>query len=143
MFCLPYITTAMQLLGWVFVGATPDHQCRLPTNSSISWETVGSCQVRDTETNITEGCPEGWIYDKSQVRSSLVSDWDMVCHREGMKATIGAAPMAGYLVGGLVFGTLTDKIGRKPTFMIANALLVLGGLLTCLAPEFFSFLAAR
>ena len=27
MFSLPYLETAMQLLGWVFVGATPDHQC--------------------------------------------------------------------------------------------------------------------
>ena len=27
MFSLPYLETAMQLLGWVFVGATPEHTC--------------------------------------------------------------------------------------------------------------------
>lgn len=30
---------------------------------------------------------------------SVTRDWNLVCEREGMKATVGAAPMAGYLVG--------------------------------------------
>ena len=30
MFSLPYIMSAMQLLGWVFVGANMPHRCRLP-----------------------------------------------------------------------------------------------------------------
>ena len=31
--------------------------------------------------------------------SSVSRDWDLVCEREGLKATLGAAPMVGYLVG--------------------------------------------
>ena len=33
MFSLPYIMSAMQLLGWVFVGAEMPHRCRLPYES--------------------------------------------------------------------------------------------------------------
>ena len=51
--------------------------------------------------------------------------------------------MAGYLLGGFVFGLLTDKLGRKPTFLIANSLMALGGLAAAAAPEFFTFVAAR
>ena len=39
----------------------------------------------------------------------------------GLQATVAAAPMIGYLPGGLIFGTMSDKIGRKPTFLICNA----------------------
>ena len=38
----------------------------------------------------------------------------------GWQATVAAAPMLGYLPGGLIFGTLSDKIGRKWTFLICN-----------------------
>ena len=30
LFSLPYILSSMQLMGWVFVGATPSHRCKLP-----------------------------------------------------------------------------------------------------------------
>ena len=36
MFSLPYLETAMQLLGWVFVGATPDHHCNGTGYANIS-----------------------------------------------------------------------------------------------------------
>ena len=36
MFSLPYLETAMQLLGWVFVGATPEHQCNDTGYANIS-----------------------------------------------------------------------------------------------------------
>ena len=30
LFSLPYILSSMQLMGWVFVGATPSYRCKLP-----------------------------------------------------------------------------------------------------------------
>jgi hypothetical protein len=33
------------------------------------------------------------------VGDSLTEDWDLVCEREGLMATLGAVPMAGYLIG--------------------------------------------
>lgn len=51
--------------------------------------------------------------------------------------------MAGYIIGGVVFGTLSDKIGRKPTFLMANFLLLLAGLCGAVAPNYELFLASR
>jgi MFS family permease len=45
--------------------------------------------------------------------------------------------------GGILFGFLTDKLGRKPTFFVANILMTAGGLLAAAAPAYTSFLAAR
>jgi hypothetical protein len=53
----------------------------------------------DLRSNLTEECRDGWVYDRRQVGDSLTEDWDLVCQREGLRATVGAAPMAGYLVG--------------------------------------------
>jgi MFS family permease len=47
------------------------------------------------------------------------------------------------LIGGILFGFLTDKLGRKPTFFVANILMTAGGLLAAAAPGYTSFLAAR
>ena len=151
MFSLPTVMSAMQLLGWVFVGANMPHRCRLPEevgleNATFSyindslWESNSCSRTKD---NITTACDDGWVYDRSQVEDSVVSAWDLVCNREGLRATVGAAPQVGYLVGAFVFGFLTDKIGRKPTFMISNTLMATGGLLGAAAPEYFTFVIAR
>ena len=44
MFSLPYLETAMQLLGWVFVGATPDHSCNETGFANLSTlSSTGPC----------------------------------------------------------------------------------------------------
>jgi len=42
-----------------------------------------------------------------------------------------------------MFGVMTDKIGRKPTFFVANLLMAGGGILAALAPNLPSFVCAR
>ena len=99
--------------------------------------------MRQQNSSTLEPCTLGYVYDDSVVGNSVVQDWDLVCDREGWKANVGAAPMVGYLLGGLVLGALSDTIGRKPTFLISTLLQLLSGIGTALAPEYFTFLIAR
>src|SRR5436190_12339838 len=50
---------------------------------------------------------------------------------------------AGLTVGLLVYGPISDSIGRKPTMYIGVALYILGGLLCAFAPTFTVMIAGR
>ena len=47
------------------------------------------------------------------------------------------------VVGGLIFGVLTDKFGRKPTYFVANILMSGAGVLAALAPEYIRLEVSR
>ena len=51
------------------------------------------------EKDATVFCKLCHIFIICQKGDSVTRDWNLVCEREGMKATVGAAPMAGYLLG--------------------------------------------
>ncbi len=165
MFAMPYVETAMQLLGWVFVGATPDHKCfdELSLNSTSdnttsvndgfhqSVSTSHGTSENHTTTSffdnvhnmIASDAIVAYDIDLSHISSSFALDWQLLCQRSGLHATIGASPMLGYLFGGLIFGTLSDRIGRKLTFLLANVLLLLASLGGAVAPDYLTFTASR
>ena len=47
-------------------------------------------------------------------------DWSLVCEREGMKATVGAAPMAGYLVGKVIIRTIIKRHKNEPNRLLVR-----------------------
>ncbi|ODM90293.1 Solute carrier family 22 member 24 [Orchesella cincta] len=51
-----------------------------------------------------------WSYDKSLYLSTIVSEFDLVCDRRYMVATIQASYMIGAFLGTLVFGPLNDRL---------------------------------
>jgi MFS family permease len=55
----------------------------------------------------------------------------------------GAVYLAGCIGGALVFGHLTDQLGRKRLFSVTLGVYLAGALLTALAWDFWSFLAFR
>jgi len=70
LFSLPYVFTSMQLVSWVFVSQQPAYK--------------------------GDSCSNGTIGGKS----SFGGEWNLACQEEEWwQAAIGAAPMAGYLVG--------------------------------------------
>ena len=70
-------------------------------------------------------------------------EWDLVCHRKGMRATAQAVFMAGVLVGSYLFGWLSDKMGRKISFFISLVVMAVFGILSGVMPEYWSFILMR
>ena len=67
----------------------------------------------------------------------------MVCEHKTMRANAQSTFMLGVLIGSYLFGEMSDRIGRKPTFFLSIILQIIFGLLAGFAPEYYSFVAAR
>lgn len=146
-----------------FTAAVPHHHCRGPTNhtaaatnTSGAWlraivplDQLGAPEPcrRFTEPQwallspntsahepATEGCKDGWVYDRSVFPSTIVMEvsggqggvggcppeaeagvplsplqWDLVCEARPLRDLAQSIYMAGVLVGAAVFGSLADR----------------------------------
>ncbi|EJQ53859.1 hypothetical protein IEE_00079 [Bacillus cereus BAG5X1-1] len=88
----------------------------------------------------------GWLFDAmdvgmlSFVMVALQKDWGLTSQEMGWIGSINSIGMA---VGALIFGILSDKIGRKSVFIITLLLFSIGSGLTALTTTLSVFLVLR
>ncbi|MBJ8006960.1 MFS transporter [Bacillus cereus] len=88
----------------------------------------------------------GWLFDAmdvgmlSFVMVALQKDWGLTSQEMGWIGSINSIGMA---VGALIFGILSDKIGRKSVFIITLLLFSIGSGLTALTTTLSVFLFLR
>lgn len=75
--------------------------------------------------------------------NSIVTEWYLVKHQAYKVNLAGSLFFAGVLIGNVVFGPLSDKIGRKPVFLTGLFFEVLFGYGTALAPSYEAFAVSR
>ncbi|XP_063241584.1 carcinine transporter [Bacillus rossius redtenbacheri] len=157
----------------LFVADTPEHWCRVPalrdlpaelrrrlaappqdSNSyskcsrySVNWtellEEFPAEELAPNSSWAVEPCMDGWEYDTSQIISSIVIDFDLVCGR-AIYPTIGLASLnTGGPVGVYVFGILNDRIGRRLSFFMCLGTMLAGSFLTAVARDFWFWTACR
>ncbi|XP_038222161.1 carcinine transporter isoform X2 [Zerene cesonia] len=168
--CLPCGFCAFNQL---FMTDTPDHWCLVPELKNFSLEerklmaipkkanennTFENCfryavnwsHILQTNGTIlineswpVEPCLNGYEYDTSEVISSVVIDFDLVCEYD-VYPTLGLVALnVGGPIGVYSFGILNDRIGRKKTFFACLSTLLLGSLMTAYAHEYWFWVLAR
>uniref|UniRef100_A0A8C0F7M9 Major facilitator superfamily (MFS) profile domain-containing protein n=1 Tax=Bubo bubo TaxID=30461 RepID=A0A8C0F7M9_BUBBB len=159
---LPVLMMASHNLLQNFTAATSDHRCRLRWEANATgldpqdllrvsvprgeqcrrfvtpqwWLLEANGSATNTTWPETEPCRDGWTYDRSVFTSTIVSEWDLVCSSRGLKQLAQSLYMAGVLVGGIVFGGLSDRFGRRS--LLTWCYLQMGAMGTCssFAPTF-------
>lgn len=113
--------------------------CKFFHNSSSS----SAAAIPDIEFLSSKSCDRGWVFDKSIYKSTTVTDWNMVCGDNWLRALADSLFMIGVMLGSIVFGNLSDKIGRKPVFVWSLVVLEISGLLVALSPQYIFYAASR
>ncbi|XP_012278718.1 carcinine transporter [Orussus abietinus] len=168
--CLPCGFCAFNQL---FMADTPPHWCKVPGLEDLDPsqrrrlavpiqddnETYSQCTRYDVDWTDPENvaldapkpnsswpvvpCDRGWEYDTSEVVSSIVIDFDLVCEH-AIYPTIGLVALnSGGPIGVYLFGTLNDRIGRRLSFFTCLATLIAGAFFTAISNSFWTWAATR
>ncbi|XP_013138269.1 PREDICTED: organic cation transporter protein-like isoform X1 [Papilio polytes] len=81
-----------------------------------------------------------FVYDKTFFQRTLTSDFGLVCTKRWYINMSQCVMMTGIVVGGIVFGSIADKYGRKKPLMLAIVIQATGSYLVSFAPYYWSFL---
>ncbi|KAM3868807.1 solute carrier family 22 member 6 [Diretmus argenteus] len=90
-----------------------------------------------------QGCTDGWSYNMTEMSSTIISDWNLVCDLRSLKQMGQTIYMGGVLVGAAVFGSLSDRFGRCVLLQISNLLMAVGGTCTAFSTSFSTFCLFR
>ncbi|XP_047561465.1 solute carrier family 22 member 14 isoform X2 [Lutra lutra] len=92
--------------------------------------------------NYTQSCQDGWIYPEAKKRS-LVNEFDLVCGKDRNTEGVQTMLTAGLLIGSLIFGFVSDKLGRYPTILMSLLGLTVFGFGTAFVNTFHQYLFFR
>ncbi|XP_071590734.1 LOW QUALITY PROTEIN: solute carrier family 22 member 13-like [Heliangelus exortis] len=107
--------------------------------SPVDWD-LGS--IMEYGLNTTEKCIDGWVYPSAQP-PSLLTEFDLVCDRRDLDDVSQAIYMLGLFLGCMIFGPLSDRIGRRPVVLISISLQALFGVGIAFVPHFYVYMAFR
>ncbi|XP_056657558.1 organic anion transporter 3 isoform X2 [Monodelphis domestica] len=162
---IPILFMASHNLLQIFTAATPAHHC-LPAPNTSSALPVGphgepdrcrrfsrpppegppglwNATLANGTWGPTEPCLDGWVYDRATFSSTIVTEWDLVCDFRQMKEVAQSLYMAGVLIGGIVFGSLSDRFGRRPILTLSYLLLAVSGTCSAFSPNFLTYSSFR
>ncbi|XP_053891217.1 solute carrier family 22 member 6-A-like [Malaclemys terrapin pileata] len=90
-----------------------------------------------------EPCVDGWTYDKRLFTDTIITEWDLVCDSRQLKQMAQSIYMAGVLAGGIIFGSLSDRFGRRSPLIWCYLQMAVTGTSTAFSLSFTAYCIFR
>ncbi|GFT50776.1 organic cation transporter protein [Nephila pilipes] len=149
------IVLFMNLVGmWqnfaiIFQTPNMDFRCVQPSSTGQHYSNSSSlsfdnrCEAPEEEnSSVLIPCTE-WEYDTSYTSETIISEWDLVCNREWLISLAKSTYMIGFLLSVIIFGQISDLIGRFPTIVICYCITSVSTFLSLLSNSFTLFVILR
>ncbi|CAL1299082.1 unnamed protein product [Larinioides sclopetarius] len=86
---------------------------------------------------------DSWEYDDSVFASTVLGKFNLVCNREWLISMSKSIFIAGYFVSNIIFGYLSDKIGRRPVIVLSDAIAVIAAVACAFSTSYYMFVICR
>ncbi|XP_061536655.1 solute carrier family 22 member 7-like [Phycodurus eques] len=169
---LSRITLPCHFLLNNFMAGVPSHHCNISTldnlniSSNLTWEqklaigiptemdgTLSSCLMfskprlprllnSSGEPSVVH-CQNGWVYSKRDFKSTLATEWDLVCSRKGMNKATATIFFTGVMLGAPLFGYLSDRFGRRRLLLVSYLTTMTFAVLSALSTSYVMFVIMR
>ncbi len=102
--------------------------------------TTATCDPEHFDEHDTFNCTHDKIYDKTYYKSTIVSEFELLCGEEWKVPVVESVMFVGVMVAALVGGLLADKFGRRHVFMSALLITFTSGLCLAFSTNYWMFL---
>lgn len=146
-----YICVAMMTNTGPLIAPKLDFTCQvspdieaminLPTNETMAHYLKGKCSLGLL--NGTEYECNTWSYDNSTTGVTLTNTFDLVCGRDWLRSNFQSTVSIGIVLASVLWGSISDKYGRRFAMNIGCCLSLLAGLLSYFAPNFIIYSLSR
>ncbi|KAL4719754.1 hypothetical protein ACJJTC_013314 [Scirpophaga incertulas] len=86
---------------------------------------------------------ERYDYDTGPFDRTIVSEWDLICEKRWLTSFTQMVLQFGILIGSIVFGFMSDRFGRKITFLVSVTTLIAFGFAIPFSPSYVFFTTFR
>uniref|UniRef100_A0A3Q2ZC58 Solute carrier family 22 member 6 n=1 Tax=Kryptolebias marmoratus TaxID=37003 RepID=A0A3Q2ZC58_KRYMA len=91
----------------------------------------------------TVPCQHGWKYDNTTFKTTLATEWDLVCEKKSMNRATATIFFMGVMAGAAALGYLSDRFGRKITLLVSYIIIAVFGFASAFSYNFSMFAAMR
>ncbi|GAU94046.1 hypothetical protein RvY_05890 [Ramazzottius varieornatus] len=98
-----------------------------------------SVKNNKTHSHTVTRCQHGWDYITLQHDASIVTEWNLVCDSESLLTIATVFTTIAGIIGLLTAGYIADRWGRKPTFFVFFAVMLVFSLSWAFVPTFAGF----